>query len=355
MDDISRHALTIARMDAQHSHTARLCQERCESFHTALDYGPPPPAADQERLPEAMPNASEDQPNQVSSTPQGLLDHHHTTEDPWNPIRTEPLSGSRLEPVGETTLGPLKDYPDQPNRVPPTPQSALPLPEPDVTTDSPATLCGLPGQKLVNVTGNTPPVPVEASMEPPTQPEGDGTTTPTDNHDGGSPDREGHIADGSDKGRLKKDPKKQQTYQSDRSAPGRCSSTTNYHPRLEGTAITPRARRPGPTGSYSAISCVGLGEPCRHSNGSPYRYSASTEFPAQKCRTEKKVLARDQEPSYLVHGCRIPPDLTDTTCASQERATPRCDFSRIAAGKTIFLHFRCSYDKSSFGAEQITL
>jgi len=39
-----------------------------------------------------------------------------------------------------------------------------------------------------------------------------------------------------------------------------------------------------------------------------------------------------------VHGCRIPTDLADTTCASQERATPRCDFSRIAAGKTIFLY-----------------
>jgi len=223
MDDISRHALTIARMDALHTHTARLCQERWESFCTALDYGPPPPAADQERLPEDMPKASEDQPNQVSSTLQGALDHHHTAEDPWNPIWTEPPSGTRLEPVGDTTPGPLKDYPDQPNRVPSTPQSALPLPEPEATTNSPSNMYGFSGQELVNVTGRTPSVPSEASTEPPTQPEGDDTTTPTDNHDWGSPERKGHIADGSDKGRLKKDPKKQQTYQSDRSAPGRCS------------------------------------------------------------------------------------------------------------------------------------
>ena len=55
-----------------------------------------------------------------------------------------------------------------------------------------------------------------------------------------------------------------------------------------------------------------------------------------------------------MHGCRIPTDLADTTCAPQERATPRCDFSRIAAGKTIFLYIWCWNDKSSFGLEQIS-
>ena len=44
-------------------------------------------------------------------------------------------------------------------------------------------------------------------MEPPTQLEGEDTTTPTDNHDWGSPEKKGHIAEGSDNGRLKKDPK----------------------------------------------------------------------------------------------------------------------------------------------------
>ena len=68
------------------------------------------------------------------------------------------------------------------------------------------------------------------------------------------------------------------------------------------------------------------------------------EFPAQKCSSIKNVLHQTDSPSDSVHGCRIPPDLADTTCASQERATPRCDFSRIAAGKTIFLHFRCSHE-----------
>jgi len=65
---------------------------------------------------------------------------------------------------------------------------------------------GFPGQELVNVTGNTFPAPLEASTEPPTQPEGNDATTPTDNRDWGSPGRKGHSADGSDKGRLKKDP-----------------------------------------------------------------------------------------------------------------------------------------------------
>ena len=206
MDDISLLGLTMARMDAFHTHTARLCQERCESSYTVLDSGPPPLAADQDRLPEVRLKASEDQPNQVSSTLQGALDHHHTTEVPWNPIGTEPLSGTRLEPAGETTPGPSTGYPDQFNRVPSTPQGALPLLEPKATIDSPSSMYGFLGLELAKVVGNTSPVPLEASMEPPTQPEGEGTTTPIDNHDWGSPEREGHIADGSDKGRLKKDP-----------------------------------------------------------------------------------------------------------------------------------------------------
>jgi len=40
MDNSSLLGLTMARMEAFHTHTARLCQERCESSYTALDYGP---------------------------------------------------------------------------------------------------------------------------------------------------------------------------------------------------------------------------------------------------------------------------------------------------------------------------
>jgi len=63
---------------------------------------------------------------------------------------------------------------------------------------------GFLGQELTCGTGNTPSVPLEAYTEPPAQPEGDDTRTPTDNHDWGSPGMKGHIADGSDKDRLKK-------------------------------------------------------------------------------------------------------------------------------------------------------
>jgi len=121
MDGISRHALILARQDALLTLTATLCQERWDSFCTTLDYGPPPLAAALERLPKDMPTAPEDQPNRVPPTLQGALDHHHTAEDPWNPIWTEPSSGTRLEPAGDTTPGPLQDYPDQPTRVPSTP------------------------------------------------------------------------------------------------------------------------------------------------------------------------------------------------------------------------------------------
>jgi len=42
-------------------------------------------------------------------------------------------------------------------------------------------------------------------MEPPTQPEGDDTSTPTDNHNRGSPGRKGHNVNGSDTDSLKND------------------------------------------------------------------------------------------------------------------------------------------------------
>ena len=176
MDGFSRHALLLARQDALLTYTARLCQEKWDSFCTALDFGPPPPSAEPESSPKDMSTASEDQPNQVSSTLQGVLDHHHTAEDHGHPTWTEPPSDTGLEPVGETTSGLLQDHPDQPNLVP--------------------SACD---------TGNTPSVPLEATREPPTLPVGDDTITPTDNYDWGYPSRQGHIADGSDTDRLQRD------------------------------------------------------------------------------------------------------------------------------------------------------
>ena len=205
MDDINRHALTIARMNAFHSHTARLCQQRCESSSTALDYGPPPLAVDQERLPEATPPALEDQPNQVASALQDALDHHHMAEELGNPIWTGPLSGTRLEPVEEIIPGPRTDHPDQPNLVPSTPQSALPPLQLEVTTDSPSTMDGALVPELSKATGNTPLVPLETSIAPPPQLKGVDTTAPTDNHDCGPPEKKGHIAEGADEGRPKKE------------------------------------------------------------------------------------------------------------------------------------------------------
>jgi len=75
-------------------------------------------------------------------------------------------------------------------------------------------------------------------------------------------------------------------------------------------------------------------------------------FPRKNADLLKKFRSKTESHSVPVHGCRISPDLADITCASQERATPR--FSRIAAGKTIFLHFRCSHETYSFGVKQIT-
>ena len=73
------------------------------------------------------------------------------------------------------------------------------------------------------------------------------------------------------------------------------------------------------------------------------------EFPAQKCRSIKKRSHETGSRSEKVHGCRILPYLANNRCASQERATQRCDFSRIAAGKTIFLHPLLPHEPHSLG------
>jgi len=62
------------------------------------------------------------------------------------------------------------------------------------------------------------------------------------------------------------------------------------------------------------------------------------EFPAQNGECFKNFRTRIQSLSERKHGCLILPRLEDTECASYERATQHRDFSRIAAGKTIFLH-----------------
>jgi len=136
MDDISRHALIIARWDALHSNTARLCHERWESFCTTLDYGPPPPAADQERLPKDLPKVSE-----VTYSPESPADQTPTLP------KTKVRRATAQLKLDDQPSSPSQD---QPNQVPSTLQGAL-------------------------------------------------------DHHHGSPGRKGHIADGSDKGRLKKD------------------------------------------------------------------------------------------------------------------------------------------------------
>jgi len=67
-----------------------------------------------------------------------------------------------------------------------------------------------------------------------------------------------------------------------------------------------------------------------------YIYVCIYMFPAQKCRSIKKRSHETGSPSEKVHGCRILPYLANNRCASQERATQCCDFSRSAAGKTFF-------------------
>ena len=64
------------------------------------------------------------------------------------------------------------------------------------------------------------------------------------------------------------------------------------------------------------------------------------EFPAQNGEHKKNVRTRSNSLDDRTHSYLILPEPAGTTCASQDRATQRCDFSRIAAGKTIFLHLR---------------
>jgi len=61
-------------------------------------------------------------------------------------------------------------------------------------------------------------------------------------------------------------------------------------------------------------------------------------FPAQNGECFENVRDKSHSLDDREHGCPILPQPEGTECASQRRAIYRCDFPRIAAGKTIFLH-----------------
>ena len=67
------------------------------------------------------------------------------------------------------------------------------------------------------------------------------------------------------------------------------------------------------------------------------KYSTDS-FPAQNGECLENVRDKSHSLDDREHGCPILPQPEGTECASQRRAIYRCDFPRIAAGKTIFLH-----------------
>ena len=64
----------------------------------------------------------------------------------------------------------------------------------------------------------------------------------------------------------------------------------------------------------------------------------TTSFPAQNGECFENVRDKSHSLDDREHGCPILSQPEGTGCASQRRAIYRCDFPRIAAGKTIFLH-----------------
>ena len=63
-----------------------------------------------------------------------------------------------------------------------------------------------------------------------------------------------------------------------------------------------------------------------------------SSFPAQNGECFKNVRNKSHSLDDREHGCPVLSQPEETECASQRRAIYRCDFPRIAAGKTIFLH-----------------
>jgi len=191
-------------MEAFLTHTSRLCQERCESSDADLDYGPPPLAADWRSRPEPRSPESENQVNPPSSTFQGP-DPPHLTGASWNPLSSAPLSDARLEPIGEAIPGPLEGHLDQSQRVSSILPSTPTLLGFQATPDSPYCLGGL-GFELVDMERSATQVSGETSPTSPSQWAGEGTTTSIDNSEGGSPNKKGHTAVGSDEDTRERDP-----------------------------------------------------------------------------------------------------------------------------------------------------
>jgi len=75
----------------------------------------------------------------------------------------------------------------------------------------------------------------------------------------------------------------------------------------------------------------------------------NTSFPRKNAERSTNCSHETGSLSEKVHGSRILTYLANIRCASQERATQRCDFSRIAAGKTIFLHPLLPHEPHSLG------
>jgi len=68
--------------------------------------------------------------------------------------------------------------------------------------------------------------------------------------------------------------------------------------------------------------------------------SVFSSFPAQNGECFENVRDKSHSLDDREHGCPILSQPEGTECASQRRAIYCCDFPRIAAGKTIFLHPR---------------
>jgi len=66
--------------------------------------------------------------------------------------------------------------------------------------------------------------------------------------------------------------------------------------------------------------------------------SSEKSFPAQNGECFENVRDKSHSLDDREQGCPILSQPEGTECASQRRAIYRCDFPRIATGKTIFLH-----------------
>ena len=86
-----------------------------------------------------------------------------------------------------------------------------------------------------------------------------------------------------------------------------------------------------------------------HTRVHAHTHTHTHTFPAQNGDSFKNDRTRFDSLDDRTHGCHILSQPDGTECALQRRAIYRCDFPRIAAGKTIFLHLGPSTEVSSFG------